>query len=50
MESFFKTLNYEEVHLSNYETYNDVLERLPFQDVQEETIAFGSGVLTSGGI
>jgi putative transposase len=29
MESFFKTLKYEEVHLSNYETYNDVTERLP---------------------
>jgi transposase InsO family protein len=30
MESFFKTLKYEEVHLWNYETYDDVLERLPF--------------------
>jgi len=29
MESFFKTLKYEEVHLSNYEIYNDVIERLP---------------------
>jgi putative transposase len=29
MESFFKTLKYEEVHLSNYETYADVIERLP---------------------
>jgi transposase InsO family protein len=29
MESFFKTLKYEEVHLSNYETYSDVIERLP---------------------
>jgi len=29
MESFFKTLKYEEVHLSNYETYDDVVERLP---------------------
>ena len=29
MESFFKTLKYEEVHLSNYETFNDVTERLP---------------------
>jgi transposase InsO family protein len=28
MESFFKTLKYEEVHLANYETYEDVLERL----------------------
>jgi len=29
MESFFKTLKYEEVHLANYETYEDVIERLP---------------------
>jgi transposase InsO family protein len=29
MESFFKTLKYEEVHLANYETYNDVIERIP---------------------
>ena len=29
MESFYKTLKYEEVHLSNYETYADVIERLP---------------------
>ena len=29
-ESFFKTLKYEEVHLWNYETYEDVIERLPF--------------------
>jgi putative transposase len=28
MESFFKTLKYEEVHLSNYETHDDVLEQL----------------------
>jgi putative transposase len=30
MESFYKTLKYEEVHLNNYETYEDVIERLPF--------------------
>jgi transposase InsO family protein len=30
MESFYKTLKYEEVHLWNYETYEDVTERLPF--------------------
>ena len=30
VESFFKTLKYEEVHLWNYETYDDVIERLPF--------------------
>ena len=29
MESFFKTLKYEEVHLSNYETLDDVGQRLP---------------------
>ena len=29
MESFFKTLKYEEVHLSNYETFEDVARRLP---------------------
>ena len=29
MESFFKTLKYEAVHLSNYETYRDVIEHLP---------------------
>ena len=30
MESFFKTLKYEEVHLFNYETQEDVLQRLPY--------------------
>jgi len=30
MESFYKTLKYEEVHLWNYETYEDAIERLPF--------------------
>lgn len=29
MESFFKTLKYEEVHLSNYENFEDVAQRLP---------------------
>lgn len=29
MESFFKTLKYEEVHLSNYETFDDVTQQLP---------------------
>jgi transposase InsO family protein len=29
MESFFKTLKYEEVHLANYETYQDVIARIP---------------------
>jgi transposase InsO family protein len=29
MESFFKTLKYEEVHLANYETYDDVIRRIP---------------------
>ena len=30
MESFYKTLKYEEVNLCDYETYEDVIERLPF--------------------
>ena len=30
MESFYKTLKYEEVHLRNYETFEDVIQRLPF--------------------
>jgi putative transposase len=29
MESFFKTLKYEEVHLANYETYDDVTQSVP---------------------
>ena len=29
-ETFWKSLKYEEVHLWNYETYGEVLERLPF--------------------
>jgi transposase InsO family protein len=29
MESFFKTLKYKEMHLSNSETYEDALEQLP---------------------
>ncbi|MDZ4246531.1 MAG: IS3 family transposase [Dehalococcoidia bacterium] len=30
MESFFKTLKYEEVHLCEYQTYQDVVTRLPY--------------------
>ena len=30
IESFFKTLKYEEVYLFDYETYGDVIERLPY--------------------
>jgi len=30
MESFYKTLKYEEVHLWNYDTYQDVIERIPY--------------------
>ena len=30
MESFFKTLKYEEVNLCEYETFEDVLTRLPY--------------------
>jgi hypothetical protein len=29
MESFFKTLKYEEVYLCNYETFGDAIEKLP---------------------
>ena len=29
-ESFFKTLKQEEVYLNNYQTFNDVAERIPF--------------------
>jgi putative transposase len=29
-ESFWKTIKYEEVHLFNYETYEEVLDRVPF--------------------
>ena len=30
MESFFKTLKYEEVHLANYESFDDVTRRIPY--------------------
>ena len=30
MESFFKTLRYEEVYLCEYETCEDVVARLPY--------------------
>ena len=30
MESFFKTLKHEEVNLCEYETYQDVINRLPY--------------------
>jgi len=30
MESFFKTLKYEDVYLCEYETFDDVIARLPY--------------------
>jgi putative transposase len=30
MESFFKTLKYEEVYLCEYETFEDVVTKLPY--------------------
>lgn len=30
MESFFKTLKYEEVNLCEYEIFDDVITRLPY--------------------
>jgi len=30
MVSFFKTLKYEEVYLCRYETFDDVITRLPY--------------------
>ena len=30
MESFFKTLKYDDVHLYDYETIDDVLAKLPY--------------------
>ena len=30
IESFFKTLKAEEIHLADYETFQDVIERLPY--------------------
>jgi putative transposase len=62
MESFFKTLEYEEVYLSEYETFEDVADRLP-QFIQEvynrihpeglilkEKTALGSGLPSTGGV
>ena len=30
MESFFRTLKVEEVYMSDYETYDDVLDSIPY--------------------
>jgi len=46
-ESFMKTLKYEEVYLWDYQTVEDVRERIPYFRVQPEAIAFGSGLLST---
>jgi len=55
-QSFFQSLRYEEMHLSNHETFDDVSRRLSnfitaisFHRgcAQEETVAFGSGPFNS---
>ena len=40
MESFFKTLKHKEVHLYEYETYHDVVTRLPhfIEDVYNQSL------------
>ena len=30
IESFFKTVKYEEVHLWDYQTHEDVIKRIPY--------------------
>jgi putative transposase len=39
IESFFKTLKAEEVHLADYDTFQDVIERLPYfiEEVYNQT-------------
>ena len=34
MESFFRTLKVEEVYMFEYETYTEVLERIPYFTLQ----------------
>ena len=38
MESFFKTLKYEEVYLCEYETFEDVMTKIPYfiEDVHNQ--------------
>jgi hypothetical protein len=40
MESFFKTLKYEEVYLCEYETFEDVVTRLPYVNRQRKWHSF----------
>ena len=45
MESFFKTLKYEDVYLCEYETFEDVVARLPYfieEVYNSEETSFGA--------
>ena len=51
-ESFFKTLKQEKVYLWEYETFSDVVERIPYfiLDVYNKEVAFLFGLSASRGI
>jgi len=50
MESFFKTLKHEEVNLCEYETYQDVITRLPYflEEVYNQEASFGAWLPPAG--